>query len=67
VLQKGDIKMIKKFLEQGLSKSEIARRLGIARNTVTRYAHKPDGYVPVIQRNPIDVKFHHVVPFHSKQ
>jgi len=66
VLQKGDIKMIKKFLEQGLSKSEIARRLGIARNTVTKYAHKPDGYVPVIQRNPIDTSVDEYLPHIAK-
>ena len=50
MLEKGDIKMIKKFLKQGMSKSAIARKLGISRNTVARYANKPDGYVPVIEK-----------------
>jgi len=44
--------MIKKMLKQGFSKSEIARRLGMSRDTVRKYANKPDGYVPVINRAP---------------
>lgn len=52
VLKKGEIKMIKKMLKQGFSKSEIARRLGMSRDTVRKYANKPDGYVPVINRAP---------------
>ena len=50
MLKKGDVKMIKKFLKQGMSKSAVARKLGISRNTVARYANKPDGYVPVIEK-----------------
>ena len=35
-----------------MSKSAIARRLGISRETVRKYALKPEGYVPVITRTP---------------
>ena len=35
-----------------MSKSSIARRLGISRETVRKYALKPEGYVPVISRKP---------------
>ena len=45
VLKKGEIKMIKKFLAEGLSKSAIARKLGISRDTVRRYANLPDDWV----------------------
>ncbi|WP_082006812.1 helix-turn-helix domain-containing protein [Sulfurospirillum cavolei] len=38
MLKKGEIKMIKKFLAEGFSKSAIARKLGISRETVRRYA-----------------------------
>ena len=54
MLKKGNIKMIKKLLKQGMSKSSIARKLGISRNTVSRYANKPDGYIPVIVKEPKD-------------
>jgi len=54
VLKKGEIKMIKKLIKNGLSKSEIARRLGISRETVRKYANKPDGYVPVINKTPVE-------------
>ena len=37
---------------EGMSKSSIARRLGISRETVRKYALKPEGYVPVISRKP---------------
>ena len=52
MLRKGEIKMIHKWLKAGMSKSEIARRLGISRDTVRKYASKPEGYVPVITRTP---------------
>lgn len=54
MLKKGEIKMIKKLIKNGLSKSEIARRLGISRETVRKYANKPDDYVPVINRTPTE-------------
>ena len=53
VLKKGEIKMIKKFLAEGLSKSAIARKLGISRDTVRRYANLPDDYIPHINRPPV--------------
>jgi transposase len=53
VLRKGDIKMIKKLLEKGFSKSAVARKLGISRETVRRYANAPDDYVPKIDRKPV--------------
>ena len=45
--------MIKKLLAEGLSKSAIARKLGISRDTVRRYANLPDDYVPHINRVPV--------------
>ncbi len=38
------------MLKDGLSKVAIARKLGINRNTVTKYAKLPEGYVPVIKK-----------------
>ena len=52
MLKKGEIRMIHKWLREGMSKSSIARRLGISRETVRKYALKPEGYVPVISRKP---------------
>lgn len=46
--------MIKKFLKNGLSKSEIARKLGISRETVRKYAKLPDGYIPIIKRATVE-------------
>jgi len=54
VLKKGEVKMIHKMLKDGLSKSAIARKLGINRDTVAKYAKLPEGYVPVIKREPVD-------------
>ena len=48
MLKKGEIRMIHKWLREGMSKSAIARRLGISRETVRKYALKSEGYVPVI-------------------
>lgn len=53
MLRKGDIKMIKKLLEKGFSKSAVARKLGISRDTVRRYANTPNDYVPKINRKPV--------------
>lgn len=66
VLKKGDVKMIKKFLKQGLSKSAIARKLGISRNTVAKYANKPDGYIPVIDKSPVDTSVDPYLPHIAK-
>lgn len=54
MLNKDQVKMIKKLLKKGLSKSEVARRLGISRETVRKYANKPDGYVPTINKTPVE-------------
>ena len=50
MLKKGEVKMIQKMLKDGLSKSAIAQKLGIARDTVIKYSKLPEGYVPVIKR-----------------
>lgn len=52
MLKKGEVKMIHKMLKDGLSKSAIARKLGISRDTVAKYAKLPEGHVPVIKREP---------------
>ena len=54
--------MIKKFLKEGMSKSAIARKLGISRETVRKYALKPDGYVPVIVKAPIETAVDKYLP-----
>ncbi len=46
--------MIKKLLKQGLNKTEVGRRLGISRETVRKYANLPDGYIPTINRAPVE-------------
>ena len=45
--------MIKKLLEKGFSKSAIARKLGLSRDTVRHYANAPDDYIPKINRKPV--------------
>jgi transposase len=52
MLKKGEVKMIHKLLKDGLSKSAIARKLDISRDTVAKYAKLPEGYIPVIKREP---------------
>ena len=54
MLDKRQVQMIKKLLKQGLNKTEIARRLGISRETVRKYSNLPDGYVPTINRTPVE-------------
>ena len=66
MLKKGEVKMIKKFLKEGMSKSAIARKLGISRNTVARYANKPDGYTPVIEKESKDTAVDPYLP-HIKE
>ncbi len=50
MLKKGEVKMIHKMLKEGMSKSAIARKLDIARDTVIKYSKLPEGYMPVIKR-----------------
>lgn len=54
MLKKGEVKMIHKMLKDGLSKSAIARKLGINRDTVAKYAKMPEGYIPVIKREAVE-------------
>ena len=52
MLKKGEVKMIHKMIKEGLSKSAIARKLDISRDTVSKYAKLPEGHIPVIKRAP---------------
>ena len=45
--------MIHKMLKEGLSKSAVARKLGISRDTVTKYSKLPEGYIPDIKREAV--------------
>ncbi len=63
VLKKGNVKMIHKWLKEGISKSAIAKRLGISRETVRKYALKPEGYVPVITRTPNENLVDNYLPY----
>jgi transposase len=54
VLKRRDIKMIHKWLKEGMSKSAIAKRLGISRETVRKYANKPEGYISIIAKAPTE-------------
>ena len=54
VLKRRDIKMVHKWLKEGMSKSAIAKMLGISRETVRKYANKPEGYIPVISKAPVE-------------
>ena len=54
MLRKGEVKMIHKMLKDGLSKSTIARKLGISRETVLKYSKLPEGHIPVIKRVPVE-------------
>ena len=46
--------MVHKWLKESMSKSAIAKMLGISRETVRKYANKPEGYIPVISKAPIE-------------
>jgi len=46
----GEVKMIHKMIKEGLSKNAIARKLGLSRDTVSKYAKLPEGHIPVIKR-----------------
>jgi len=50
MLKKGEVKMIHKMIKEGLSKSAIARKLGLSRDTVSKYAKLPEGHIPVNQQ-----------------
>lgn len=54
MLKKGEVKMIHQMIKEGMSKSAIARKLGLSRDTVAKYAKLPEGYVPVIKREPVE-------------
>ena len=54
MLKRGEVKMIHNMLKDGLSKSAIARKLGISRDTVLKYSKLPEGHIPVIKREPVE-------------
>lgn len=62
MLKKGEVHMIHKMLRDGLSKSAIARKLDIHRDTVAKYAKLPEGYVPVIKREPSETTVDSYLP-----
>ncbi|MCK9473018.1 IS21 family transposase [Sulfurimonas sp.] len=50
------------MLKDGLSKSAIARKLGINRDTVAKYAKLPEGYIPVIKRESVETTVDSYLP-----
>lgn len=38
------------MIKDGLSKSAIARKLGLSRETISKYSKLPEGHMPVIKR-----------------
>ena len=66
MLKKGEIKMIKELLKKGFSKSEVARRLGICRDTVRKYANMPDGYIPKMDKKPVKNSVDPYLPYIAK-
>ena len=66
MLKKGEVKMIHEMIEEGLSKSAIARKFGINRNTVAKYAKLPKGYIPVIKREPVATTIYPYLPHIAK-
>ena len=66
MLKKGEVKMIHTMLKEGLSKSAVARKLGICRDTVAKYAKLPEGYIPVIKRTPAETTVDPYLPHIAK-
>lgn len=66
MFKKGDVKMIKKFLQEGMSKSAVARKLGISRETVRKYSLKPDGYIPLMDKAPQETTVDEYLPHIAK-
>jgi transposase len=62
VLKKGEVKMIHQMIKEGLSKSAIARKLGINRDTVAKYAKLPEGYIPAIKRESVETTVDSYLP-----
>lgn len=54
MLDKRQVQMIKKLLKLGFNKTEVARRLGISRETVRKYSNLPDGHIPRINKAPVE-------------
>jgi hypothetical protein len=50
MLKKGEVKMMHQMLEDELSKSAIACKLGINRDIVANYAKLLKGYILVLKR-----------------
>ena len=42
------------MLKDGISKSTIALKIGVSRDTVAKYAKLPEGYIPVIKREVVE-------------
>ena len=66
MLLKKEVKVIKKYLKEGKNKSEISRILGISRETVRKYANKPDGYTPVINKTDKETSVDEFLPYIAK-
>jgi len=42
--------IVRDKIKEGLSKSAIARKLGLSRDTIAKYAKLPKGHTPLIKR-----------------
>jgi len=49
-----------------MSKSAIARKVGISRETVRKYSLKPDGYIPIIDKTPVETTVDEYLPHVAK-